>query len=230
MNELSVVLEEQMNLPSISAALPENFNKARFVQNCMALMNDKPELKKREQGEVVNGLLKGAFLGLDFFNGECHLVPYGSELKFFADYKGLVKLAKTYSVRPVADIYARIVREGDVFEEKIVSGEQTIDFKPVPFNEGKILGAFAVCQYEDGGIRYEVMSKKELDAAKRMSKAQNGSAWQFFSEEMYKKIVIRRLCKGISLNFENPKQTELFTGDEKIVEGEAKEVDNPFGS
>lgn len=230
MNELAEVLTNEMALPSVSDALPKDFNKARFVQNAVALMNENKDLAKYPQAKIVPGLLKGAYLGLDFFNKECYLIPYGQDLQFQVDYKGSIKLAKKYAVRPVDEIYARIVREGDEFSEEVRDNEPIINFKPKPFNNGKIIGAFAVCQYKDGGSKVEVMSIEQLDAAKRMSKAQTGTAWKFFAEEMYKKTVIRRLCKGIPIEMENPTQ-EALMHDDTIIEAEGRVVEeevNPF--
>lgn len=230
MNELAEVLTSELALPSVSDALPKDFNKARFVQNAVSLMQDNKDLAKYPQAQIVPGLLKGAYLGLDFFNKECYLIPYGSDLQFQIDYKGSIKMAKKYAVRPVDEIYARIVREGDEFSEEVKDNEPIINFKPKPFNNGKIIGAFAVCQYKDGGAKVEVMSIEQLDTAKRMSKAQTGTAWKFFAEEMYKKTVIRRLCKGIPIELENSTQETLMHYD-TIIESEGRVVDeevNPF--
>ena len=228
-NELSTVLADELSLPSVADALPSDFNRARFVQNTMALINENDDLRKRPQSELIPGLLKGAFLGLDFFNKECYLIPYGSELKFTVDYKGMMKLVKKYSVRPVADIYARIVREGDEYSEEIVNNEPKINFKPKEFNNGKIKGAFAICIYKDGGAKVETMSFEQLEQAKKMSQAQTGTAWKFFSDEMYKKIVIRRLCKGIPIELENSTQDAVMNNE--YVETTAVAVEeevNPF--
>lgn len=229
MNELSEVLTNELALPSVSDALPKDFNKARFVQNAVALMNDNKDLAKYPQAQIVPGLLKGAYLGLDFFNKECYLIPYGSDLQFQVDYKGSIKLVKKYAVRPVDEIYARIVRDGDEFSEEVRDNEPVINFKPKLFNNGKIIGAFAVCQYKDGGAKVEVMSIEQLDTAKRMSKAQTGTAWKFFAEEMYKKTVIRRLCKGIPIELENSTQEALLHDDPIESEGRIVEEEvNPF--
>ena len=230
MNELSTVLNDQFALPSVYEALPKDFNKARFVQNSMALIAEHPDLKKYEQGKLVQGLMKGAYMGLDFFNGEAHLIPYGAELKFEPDYTGMIKLAKKYSIRPVKEIYARIVREGDEFSEEVINNNDVINFKPVPFNTGAVRGAFAICIYADGGAKAEVMSIQELETVKRLSKAQTGTAWKFFPEQMYKKIVIRRLCKGIPKEFENEKQAQIYN-DEDAIETNVRVVEeegNPF--
>lgn len=71
------------------AALPEKFNKQRFLQNCMTVLQDgQADFSKCEAPTVVRTLLKGAFLGLDFFNGECYAIPYGNQCQFQTDYKG----------------------------------------------------------------------------------------------------------------------------------------------
>ena len=220
-------LELTEKLDSVSEALPKDFNKARFVQNALALINDNPALQKYNHAQLAAGLLKGAYLGLDFYSKECYLVPYGNQLNYQTDYRGAKKLAKKYSIRPIKDIYAKLVREGDSFEEKIINGEQTFDFKPLPFNDGKIIGAFAVVLYSDGGMAYDTMSLTDLENTRKSSKASNSPAWKNFTGEMYKKTVLHRLCKHIELDFENPTQQNTFlagmeieTDPQKIAESE----------
>lgn len=227
----SMVLTDKLN--SVSDALPKDFNKARFVQNALALLNDNKDLQKYSQEQLMGGLLKGAYLGLDFFSKECYLIPYGNSLNYQTDYRGAVKLAKKYSIRPIKDIYAKLVREGDELDEYIMNGEQSLNFKPKPFNDGKIIGAFAVCLFADGGITYDTMSLADLENTRKSSKASNSPAWQKFTGEMYKKTVLHRLCKHIELDFENPTQLSTFTAGmeietdtEKIVEMEVEENAN----
>ena len=220
-------------LESVNDALPKDFNKQRFVQNALALIHDTPKLMEYKQSEIMTGLLKGAYLGLDFYSKECYLIPYGDQLNYQTDYRGAKKLAKKYSIRPIKDIYAKLVREGDDFEETIVNGEQGINFKPKPFNNADIIGAFAVCLYQDGGMIYDTMSLADLENTRKSSKASNSPAWKNFTGEMYKKTVLHRLCKHIELDFENPTQQTTFmagmeieTDTEKIVEAEIAENAN----
>lgn len=228
-DQLSIVLASELERPSVIEALPSDFNRARFVQNTVALVQGSEELSRMPQAKLVPALMKGAYLGLDFFNKECYAVPYGQQVQFMPSYTGMVKLAKRFSKRPLTDIYGHIVRDGDEFETGMEDGREYVRFKPKPFNDGPIIGAFAVAQFADGGIKVEVMSKAQLDAVKRMSKAQSGTAWKFFSDEMYKKSVIRRLCKGIDLDMENVEQARIMQAEEEVVEAEVTEVDNPFG-
>ena len=230
-SNFSIVLADKLD--SVSDALPKDFNKARFVQNALALVNENPNIAKYGQQKIMAGLLKGAYLGLDFYSKECYLVPYGNDLNYQTDYRGAKKLAKKYSIRPIKDIYAKLVHEGDLFEEKIVGGEQSFDFKPKPFNDGKIIGAFAVVLYKDGGMAYDTMSLADLENTRKASKASNSPAWKNFTGEMYKKTVLHRLCKHIELDFENPTQQNMFlsgmeieTDQQKIAENEIAENAN----
>lgn len=215
-----VVLAEKLEENKL--ALPEGFNKERFVQNVLALTDSNKDLqewaRKHEDAgrQIVKGAMRGAFLGLDFINRECYLIPYGNELQFMTDYKGQKKLCKKYSKRPIKEIYAKVVRDGDEFQESITDGEPHIDFKPLAFNNGKVIGAFAVCLFSDGGMIYETMSVNELENVRKKSKMGKGGAWASFTEEMYKKVVLRRLCKGIELDFDNYHQLESFNSDTDI--------------
>ncbi len=220
----SVALTEKLN--GVSDALPKDFNKARFVQNALALINDNPQLQKYNQMQLMGGLMKGAYLGLDFYSKECYLVPYGQQLNYQTDYRGAKKLAKKYSIRPIKDIYAKLIREGDQFEEMILNGEPSFNFNPKFLNDGKIIGAFAVVLYQDGGIGYDVMSISELENTRKHSKASNSPAWKDFTGEMYKKTVLHRLCKHIELDFENPTQRNLFTAGMEIETDVAEQVRN----
>lgn len=211
--DFSVVLSGEIN--RVQEALPQDFNKARFIQNCIAVLNEKPELQKYGAVQLKSCLVKGAYLGLDFYSQECYLVPFGDKLTFMPGYKGDMKLAKKYSIRPIKDIYAKLVREGDEFEEVIERGEQTINFKPKPFNDGNIIGAFAVVLYKDGGMEYDSMSLADLENTRNQSKAKNSPAWKNFTGQMYKKTVLHRLCNTIELDMD-ARQRELYMSGMEI--------------
>lgn len=214
----SVTLTEA--LEENKQALPKDFNTLRFVQNAVAVLNENETVQKfaKQYGtaQIKQCMLKGAFLGLDFVTSEAYLVPFEDKLTFMTSYKGAEKLVKKYSQRPVKSIYAKVVRQGDEFEEVIVNGEQTINFKPLPFNGNAIIGAFAVCQFEDGGMQYDTMSLEELENTRKHSKAKNSPAWANYTAEMYKKTVLHRLCKHITIDFDNPSQVEAFNEGTEI--------------
>lgn len=215
-NPFGVALTEKLD--SVAEALPRGFNRPKFVQNCLALLNDDPEkYQKYGSKQLMSNLLKGAYLDLNFFNNEAYLVPYGDKLTFMPSYIGNVKLAKKYSMRPVKDVYAKVIREGDEFIEEIKDGEPSITFRPKFMNDGAIIGAFAVCLYKDGGMIYDVMSKADIENTRKSSKAKNSPAWSNFYSEMAKKTVLKRLCKHIDLDFESADAQAAYNEDMEIA-------------
>lgn len=207
------------DLESHKGALPANFNVERFVQNSVALLNGNDVLANfaRQYGtaQIKQGLLRAAYQDLDALNAEVYLIPYGSQLQFMPSFKGMTKMAKRYSTRKVKDIYSKVVRDGDTFEETIVNGQPSINFTAKPFNNGEPIGVFAVCLFEDGGMLYETMSKDEVEKCRKSSKAQNSPAWKNFWSEMARKTVMRRLCKSITLNMDSEAQ-EMFNAGTEI--------------
>lgn len=212
-------------------ALPQNFNKDRFVQNCLYLLNNNENLsdfaKEYSTGlaQIREGMLRGAYLGLDFMSKEAYLIPYKGKLDFQMSYSGARKLAKKYSMRPILDIYAEVVRQGDEFENGAKDGQQYIIYKAKPFNEGAIIGAYAECKFADGGTISVVMSKKELDKCKNASKS-NGAVWKTWEEEMMKKSAIKRLCKNIEISFESAEMTDAFNEFDSKEEENTTEIPN----
>lgn len=205
--KLSELLKEK------AGALPKNFNQTRFLQNCLTVLKELGEdkLKKLSPESIALTMVKGAFLGLDFFNRECYAIPFANELQFLTDYKGDMKLARQYSIKPIKNIYAELVREEDIFFCEIVEGRPTVNFKPKIFSDNKIIGAFAVVIYADDTMNYAVMSEKEIQATRQnWSKCPNSPAWVKAQGEMYKKTVLKRLTKMIELNFDNAEQDKAY--------------------
>lgn len=221
-NQLMKTLTEKKD------AMPPGFNQQRFALNCITVIRDMmKDYKKREQlqtvdiNSIVLCMIKGAYLGLDFLNGECYAIPYKGEMTFQTDYKGEIKVCKRFSDDPIKDIYAKVVREGDVYDEGVEAGVQKLSFKPVPFSNKNIIGAFAVVMYADGTIKYDSMSVEEIQHTKDVySKAANSQAWKESFGEMCKKTVIRRLSKLIDLNLD---KVELIKAYE---EGSGFEFEN----
>lgn len=197
-------------------AMPKDFNQTRFLQNCMTVLQDTYKIEECHPITIARTLLKGAFLGLDFFMKECYAIPYKGSLQFQTDYKGETKMAKKYSVRSIKDIYAKVVREKDLFEEEIKEGKQYVNFKPLPFSNADIIGAFAVVLYQDGGMEYETMSTENMEfikenfSQKSYKTGEFSKAWVITPGEMYKKTVLRRLCKKIEKDFASIEQAKLF--------------------
>lgn len=231
----STALSAELN--ANRAALPQNFNIERYVQNAIALLNGNEGLqefaKKYGTAQIKAGLMRGAFQGLDAMQNELYLIPYGSVLNYMPSFKGMSKMAKRYSIRPIRDIYAKLVRDGDSFEEVIQNGVPSINFKAKPFNDGEIVGCFAVALFEDGGLLYETMSKADVENCRKSSKAKNSPAWSQHWGQMACKTVIRRLCKNIELDMDAESKEFFESGTEietNVVEVSKREIEENANS
>lgn len=237
-SKLEGMLTEQIK------AFPEGFNQTRFLQNCMAVLADTKDIEQCRPLSVVRTLIKGAYLDLDFFRKECYVVPFNNNIgtkdapkwvkdaQFLTDYKGERKLCMKYG-RGVKDIYAKLVQEGDLLEIKIEDGVQKLNFTPKQFNDGEIQGAFAVVLMDDGTTKIETMSKKELEGIRNnYSKIPNSPAYAKSLGEMYKKIVMRRVCKMVDLHFNTHEQESAYEdgGDAEFKQSPvvAPKVADPF--
>lgn len=206
-------------------ALPAGFNQQRFILNCITVIQDMmKDNKKKEQLEKINPetipvcLVKAAYLGLDFFNGECYAIPYGGNLTFQTDYKGEIKLCKRYSKNKIKDIFAKVVRQGDFFMEEVDGGKQNVQYRPKPFSNEQMIGAFAIVVFEDGSMMYDTMSSEDIENVRNTySKMKDSQAWKSSTGEMYKKTVLRRLCKLIDLDFDNIEQQKAYEDGGDVV-------------
>jgi recombination protein RecT len=228
--KLSSMLEKEKE------ALPSGFNSLRFKQNVLTVLSEMDLVNMRGQEfNLARCIIRGAYLGLDFMNKECYVITYSGVPQFMTDYKGEVKLCKKYSTNPIKDIYAKLVREGDEFEEGVDKGQQYINFKAKPFSNSKVIGAFAVCYFQDDSMLYETMSTEEIEYTRdQFSKQKSGSAWSKSFGEMAKKTVLRRLCKHINLDFSNVEQqkaweegsdSEFNSSTQPIKESEKSELE-----
>lgn len=215
-------------------ALDPSFNRDRFVMNTMAALELASLCNQAvTPKQVVNCILKGAFLNLDFFKKECYLIYYsGRGLQFQTDYKGEIKLVKKHSIKPIFEIFADVVRAGDVYEKRFVNGVRSINHVPTRFNDGAIEGAYAVAKYTDGSCDMVDLSVAEIERIrKEYSKAPNSPAWRYRYEEMCKKTVLRLLCKNIQLDFSTEQYKAYQAGgdcefDKPQIENQ--EAENPF--
>lgn len=208
----------RMDEPNTKLALPKDFNKSRFALNAVAFLKGaNSAVMECGQQQIISCLMQGATLGLDFMAKDCYAVPYKGKLEFMTSPTGDIKLVKKYSKRPVKEIDAKLVREGDTFEYTCHDGEYSFTYSPKPFSKEPIIGAFAWVEYVDGGMLLDVLDKEELDAARSQSRASNSPAWTKFTTEMYRKVAIHRVCKKVTKEFENPTQREIFDDGTAIV-------------
>ena len=220
-NELSI--KDQKNLSTYfvnaldsTANLPESVDKQRLALNFVSLLQDKPEIKKFGAEILAPMVVRCAKDNLDVLNNEVYIYEgYGGKLTYTPSYKGLRKMAIERSVKPVKQIVAKLIYEGDELDEEFVNGEAHLHYKSKFGAKRNVIGCFAICTFQDGTEIYEVMTKEETDKVK--AKSRNSGAWKDFEGEMMKKAVTRRLCKQLNLDFNDKQQADAFDGADEFI-------------
>ena len=221
-NELSIQDQQKLSNYFVGALdstanLPESVDKQRLALNFISLLQDKPELKEYGCEVLAPVVVRCAKDNLDVLNNEVYIYKgYNGKLTYTPSYKGLRKMAIERSMKPVKQIISKVIYEGDELDEEFINGEAHLHYKSKFGAKRNVIGCFAVCTFMDGTEIYEVMTKEETDAVK--AKSRNSGAWKDFEGEMMKKAVTRRLCKQLTLNFNDKEQADSFSGADEMIE------------
>ncbi|MDR2024610.1 MAG: recombinase RecT [Hungatella sp.] len=205
--------------PEIKRALPAVLTPERFTRMALSALNNTPKLAECTPMSFIAALMNAAQLGLEPNTplGQAFLIPYKTknvlEVQFQIGFKGLITLA--YRNERVQSIEAHTVYENDVFDYELGLNPKLVH-RPCFEERGNIRAFYAVFRLDNGGFRFEVMSRSYVDAyAARYSKAftSDFSPWKNSYEGMAKKTVIKQLLKYAPMKSEFQK---AVTMDETI--------------
>jgi recombination protein RecT len=215
MSETAVVKQDQtirslVESPEFSAqiekALPRHMTPDRFVRIAITAMTKVPKLQQCSKASFFNALLNLSQLGLEPDGYHAHLIPYGTECQLIIDYKGLVDL--TMRSGKVANIHADVVCENDEFAYNM----GMVEFHRINLRKprGAVYAVYAIVTFKDGSKKAEVMSRDEVEAIRKRSKAGNNGPWMTDWNEMAKKTVFRRLAKWLPIS---PEYRDILDND-----------------
>lgn len=200
-----------------TANLPENVDKQRLALNFVSLLQDKPDIKKFGAEILAPMVVRCAKDNLDVLNNEVYIYEgFGGKLTYTPSYKGLRKMAMQKSIKPIKEITAKSIFEGDTLSEDYINGQAHLNYKSDFMKRGKWIGTFCVVVYEDGSEIHEIMNMDDIEAVKKKSK--NSGAWSSFPQEMAKKAIIRRISKQITMDFTDKEQADSFTGADEFID------------
>jgi len=137
-------------------------------------------------------------------------VPYGNILQFQCGYNGLRELVMRTGY--FQSVESQVVYEGEKVELDLAT--KTVKH-PVDFaaRKGEIVGAYMLAVRTDGSRYLEIMSKNELDKAKR-----NTPAWRDWPGEMYRKTVLKRGCKHLPVSSQDRRLIDKAVEHDNAVE------------
>jgi len=193
------------SMPEMEKAIPASMKKHltpdRITKIIISATLRQPKLLECEPASILKAAMTATSLGLecDGVLGGAYLVPYGREAQFIIGYRGLIELARRSG--NIVSIEAHIVRRGDTFRCKLGT-EGSIEHEPdwEARELGEMFCVYAVAKFKDGGHQFEVMTKAQVDAIRKSSKAGNFGPWKDHYEEMARKTAVRRLAKYLPLS------------------------------
>ncbi|RBO90453.1 RecT family recombinase [Pseudochrobactrum asaccharolyticum] len=195
-----------------------------------------PDILKCSEESLRREISKCAADGLVPDSKEAVILPYkNSSGVFLANYQpmvmGIIKRMK--ELGGVFSIACSVVHKNDefIYDE---ADPDALSHKPDRFasieERGAIIGGYAVFRDNLRRVMHtEVMTMADFEAVRKASKAPNSPAWTIWPTEMYRKSVLRRGAKYISINNDKiraliERQDEMFDYSQPRV---AERV-NPF--
>lgn len=194
----------------IKVALPKHLSADRMARIALTCFRRTPKLAKCDPRSVFAAVIQASQLGLEpGLLGQAYLIPYGDECQLIPGYQGLIDLARRSG--HVISIEAHVVYTKDKFTlsygiKPALEHIPNID----DADRGERRCAYAVAHLKDGGIHVEVMARAEIESIRDRSqnvvnakKYSKKTPWDTDTDEMWRKTVLRRICKFL------PKSPEL---------------------
>lgn len=195
----------------IARALPRHLTPDRMTRIALTEFRKNPKLGECNPLSVFAAVIMASQLGLEpGVMGQCYLIPYKTECQLIPGYQGLLDLVRRSG--KVRRIEAQVVYERDRFTYK-TGLSVTLDHEPLlDGDRGEPRLAYAVAEFADGGYHVEIMSRAQIESIRdRSNNTQTArrfgkkTPWDTDADEMWRKTVLRRLCKFL------PKSVELAT-------------------
>ena len=226
----------RVDLAPMLAESGQSFDRLRTV--FMTAVQQNPDILECSEISIKREIRKCAADGLVPDNKEAAMIPYKGELQYQPMVLGIIKRVK--ELGGVFSIVCKLVHEKDEFVLDEADPD-SLSHKADPFSKdrGEVVGGYAIFRDDQKRVMHlETMSVEDFEKVRKASKAPNSPAWRDWRNEMYRKAVLRRGAKYISINndkirallerqddlfdFREPRTVERanpFTGE--IIEGNA---------
>jgi recombination protein RecT len=184
--------------PQFKAALPAHIPVERFVRTTLTAVQTNPDLINADRRTLFASATRAAQMGLLPDGREGAIVTFGGKCQFMPMLGGVLKLVRNSG--ELASIDAQIVYKNDKFTYR-----PGIDLVPAHepdwFGErGETVGVYAVAKMKDGAAYVEILSKKQVEQVRNVSRAKASGPWVTWWDEMARKTAIRRLAKRLPLS------------------------------
>ena len=189
---------------AIVSMLPQHVSKQRFISSAIAAVKQTPDLLTATPRSLFTAITKSAQDGLLPDGREGVITLYKEKQKDGSWLNVAQWNPMTFGLRKRAReldgviVNAQVVHENDHFVRH-EGDEPHIEHDPAPLGQprGPMVGAYAIIRNETAILHREVMAADQIEAVRAQSKAPDSLMWKKFTEEAWRKTVIRRAIKSV---------------------------------
>jgi recombination protein RecT len=221
-DEFLVLMDNPKMRLAIKEVLPKHLTPERIIKMMILSGNKTPGLRECTPASIISCMMACSETGLEPGGvlGECYIIPYGKIATFIIGYRGMIALARRSG--QILSIEAHIVYKTDKFLCHFGS-ESRLEHEPdweTAQRDESIKGAYAVGKIVGGGTQIEVMTKPQIDAIRKRSRASSNGPWVTDYGEMSRKTVVRRLFKYLPVSTSIINEKTGMTVNEAITRDE----------
>ncbi len=188
---------------------PERLTKV-FISQC----RKNPKLLDCEPLSLVKAFADAGEIGLEPDGINAHLIPYGKEVNYMVDYKGMIRLARLSG--EISDMTANVVYSNDTFSHEYGSNKHLKHIKCMKKQRGVRMCAYSYVKYKDGSEDFRVLTEDEIMHAKKSSKTPK--IWNSDPDPMWAKTAVRQHSKFL------PKLESLDRASKYIEDTELRDI------
>lgn len=189
-----LIVRTEQQLAQVGGKAFDHERVARLTMLCRMAAQKTPQLLRCTRESWLFALLDSAKCGLEPDGELGAVIPYGPEARFQPMVRGLVRLVADAGI--CHDVDAVPVYQGEHF--RVLMGtrreiEHEIDMA-VDRSDKNLVAAYAVFRLRDGAVKFDVLSRAELDKRRAVSRAKTGP-WVDWYTEMCRKTVVKHGLK-----------------------------------
>lgn len=215
---------------SFKAALPAHIPVERFMRVVLTATQRNPDLVTADRASLFNSALLAAQDGLLPDGREGALVIYNTKVKKKDEWVKAVQwmpmiagiLKKCRNSGELSSIEAHTVHANDKFAYRIGIDEQPVHEPDWFGDRGAVVGVYAVAKLKDGSRVSEIMSHREVESVRAVSRAKDSGPWTQWWGEMARKTVLRRLSKRLPISTD---LDDLIRRDDALYDFEGAKAD-----
>ncbi len=223
------------NIKAIKTVLPKHMTPERMMRIAFTAISRSPGLARCTPISLLNAVIEASILGLEVNSplGQASMVPFWNsktghfEAQLIPEYKGKIELA--YRSGMVKSFQAHPVFEKDKFSYRYGLSPDLVHVPSKEADRGKLIAAYAVVNYLNGGVDFEVIEEGEAMAAKAKSASAkkdeknktSDSVWNSEDEPaMWMKTAVHRLFKRVP---KSPEYIQIARAQELSARADAGE-------